>query len=157
MKKYNPNVAINPNEKCENIAILKDLLSEMNVYTLANLTPEELLHLKTLLSCDVSDADFLEYFPNTAIISYNNVYGHPIHRDRTLMRKTQKSRPEPEAIDWSDAAVLQRQRKYIREHLIPTCRHKVHDMLSGKAYQQIRGTVPLDNLPLLQQLLDDTK
>lgn len=155
MKKYNPNVTINPSEKCENIAILKDLLSDMNVYTLANLDLEELEHLQSLLLCGATDETFMDHFPDVAITSYNNVYGHPIYRDRALVRKSKKSNSGSGLIDWSDAAVLQRQRGYIRDHLIPSCRRKVCDMLSSKTYRQIRDTIPLENLQFLQQMLNN--
>lgn len=152
MREYNPATIKMDTQKGANIAFLKEFLAVASVDELIDMDLADIGYLETLLADSIrDDMQFEKYFPIVAFASYYNDYGQAIHRHPSRKHHGVKD----DKVDWSNPQIVAESRFYVRHKLIPSCRKKICDMLSGKAYWCALSDLPQEKVDALGALLEN--
>lgn len=112
------------------IGFIHDFLANATIEGVASCTAEQAQHLADVLHCDTpDDPEFAVMFPDSEITAYRDAHGHPLHGGRSQKYWARQSA-------WNPAAILVRQRDYIRSRLLPNARYKAYQLLNGRRFAE---------------------
>lgn len=112
-----------------NIDFLLTFQREIDPLKLAHFSIEDVKLLLTLVSSDANDETFATAFPDELLAAYTDKNGRPL-RGLDNSKINRLGRKRGELVRISD------QRAYLRQTVIPSCRHKLKEVLKSKRFQE---------------------
>jgi len=149
MSKYNPTLLViteNDVAVSANLDLIKNFLAHTGVSELAAMSAEEVEHLGILIADTVGNRPlFSDVFCDTGIVYYNRTHTCPLYRDDKHLKGKKPN--------WADKEILDPQRKYIYRVLLPSCRKKFVDMMSGQAWAKCCADAPTATVKALNGVM----